>query len=413
MAVEKPAVSRRLALVGGGVLIVVMVVGATVSFIFSNPQQRKEAEAEADALAAVEGQKPSEVSELEQALEERERELERLRRQAELDERRGEIRAGTSLATNPRGDRPANRDLPEFDPDLLAALEEADRQAGQRPRLTGGSNRQLNEGGVSAAGQPGAVATSSAPAPAGMYEAYSDGLELRIEAKEEDFTRDRPQRAPEREAAESEFFETKVPTLPPSSRIIAQGSQIRAVLLSRIDTRNPGNVIAQVTADHYDSIRAETLLIPKGSRLIGAYANSVSPGNTQLAIAFSRLMLPDGRAIDLGGMPATGNDGIVGIQGDYNGNFWRAVGPAILTTLVGSAIDEATRPEEGEGTASTGFGGTVQSPTVAQQSIPKITDAVLERYRGAQPYITAEPGQALKILVTADLEIPVLETSRR
>jgi type IV secretion system protein VirB10 len=238
-------------------------------------------------------------------------------------------------------------------------------------------------------------------------------LELRIEAKEEDFTRDRPQRAPEREAAESEFFETKVPTLPPSSRIIAQGSQIRAVLLSRIDTRNPGNVIAQVTADHYDSIRAETLLIPKGSRLIGAYANSVSPGNTQLAIAFSRLMLPDGRAIDLGGMPATGNDGIVGIQGDYNGNFWRAVGPAILTTLVGSAIDEATRPEEGEGTASTGFGGTVQSPTVAQQSIPKITDAVLERYRGAQPYITAEPGQALKILVTADLEIPVLETSRR
>lgn len=403
-------------LIGSLVVFGVLVLGFFVTFAFNNPQDRMAKEAAEDAADEVAEQAPSEIEALERELAERDAELAAARQQEERERRLAEIRSGASeVAADPMAARP-QPGMPELDADLLARLEEADRAAGQRPGLTAGTGRVLNSsaGGampVTGGASPGGGAAG--PAPIAMFESYDDepNVPTAMEALGQE---DRTQTPPAREPAAAEFFETTQPALPPSSRLIVQGSQIRAVLLSRIDTRNPGNVIAQVTADVYDSLRAEVLLIPRGSRLIGTYATSISPGNERLAIAFSRLMLPDGRAVDLGGMQATGNDGVTGVDGNYHGNFARAIGPAILTALVGSALDEATRPDAGEGTSTGAFGGgTIQSPSVAQQVVPQITETVLERYRGAQPYVTAEPGQPIKVLVTADLEIPVLESPRR
>lgn len=409
-------------LLGSGLIFGLLVLGFMSMFIFNNPTDRIAAEKAADAATVIEGQAPADPESLDQALAAQEAAAAAERAAAERERRIAEIRAGAAeLAADPtagrssRPDRPVEG-MPELDAELLARLEEADRVAGQRPAITGGTGNNVGaSGGQGVAGSmPGAAGSNSA-APGGIavFESYDETPTAVPSLGEALGQEDRRQAAPPREPAAAEFFETTQPTLPPSSRLITQGSQIRAVLLSRIDTRNPGNVIAQVTADVYDSLRAELLLIPRGSRLIGTYATSITPGNERLALAFNRVMLPDGRAIDLGGMQATGNDGITGVEGDFHGNFLRAVGPAILTALVGSALDEATRPDAGESTVSSGLGGTNQAPTVAQQVVPQITQAVLERYRGAEPYVTAEPGQPIKVLVTADLEIPVLESTRR
>jgi len=115
-------------------------------------------------------------------------------------------------------------------------------------------------------------------------------------------------------------------------------------------------------------------------------------------------MFPDGRAIELPDMVATGNDGVAGVAGDYKGNLIRSLGPSLMVTLIGAWADDQTRPSAA--TAASGPAGTVQAPTVVQQAIPSINEALLRRYEGAAPYFVADPGTALKVLVSADLEIP-------
>ena len=41
------------------------------------------------------------------------------------------------------------------------------------------------------------------------------------------------------------------------------------------------------------------LLIPKGARLIGTYDNQVTAGEGRLLVAWTRLILPDGRSLRL------------------------------------------------------------------------------------------------------------------
>lgn len=393
MAVEKPPVSRRLAVFVTAVILFAATIGAIFSLVVKNPEAEKIEREQKEREKQIEDQRAAELQKLDAQIRQREEEIARRERQEELRRREEEIKEGARTMLEQSKIPPK---APEIDPSLLAALEEADRLAGQRPAISLGSGRTLNDG--SARGSAGGEAASIGVA----FEAYdrSRSVPSLGEALGQEPRRQRG----EKPELKSEYFETSVPKLPPSNRIVSQGAQIRAVLLSRIDTRNPGNVIAQVTSDVYDSTSAEVLLIPKGARLLGEYATSISPGNHRLAIAFTRLMLPDGRAVDLGGMQATGNDGVVGVQGQYHGNLARAIGPALMTAILGAAIEEETRPDQPQ--VEPGVGGTVQSPTVIQQVAPKITDAVLERYKGARPYVTAEPGQAIKVLVTADIEIP-------
>src|SRR3546814_12908644 len=61
---------------------------------------------------------------------------------------------------------------------------------------------------------------------------------------------------------------------------------------------------AQVTQNVYDSPTGRILLIPQGSRLIGDYDSQVAYGQRRVLLAWSRLILPDGRSIILDRQPA-------------------------------------------------------------------------------------------------------------
>jgi type IV secretion system protein VirB10 len=202
-----------------------------------------------------------------------------------------------------------------------------------------------------------------------------------------------------------EPYEAIAPRNPPSDRLITQGANLRAILLTRIDTRNPGDLVAQITSDVYDTATASMVLVPRGSRLVGSYATAVSPGNPRIAVAFRRLIFPDGRAIELPDMAAVGNDGVVGVEGDYRGNLLRAIGPSAMVALIGAWADKEIGAAEQ--TTTNVAGNTTMAPSVIQQVVPQVNQAVLRRYQGAAPYFVAEPGTSLKVLVSADIHIPV------
>lgn len=390
MTAEKPPIKRNLALMIGSLVIAGLFLGLIIGWVFGGaPGEETAEEIAAAEQAAIEALPPAELGEIDRRLAEARAENDRMREAL----RRAEIESAGQAGRQPLG--AGEPTMPAVDPDLLAALAEADAAVGAAPRLTGGTDRQINQpgGGAGAGDIAGVFGGGSGGAaggwPAAMFEAYAEG-EANVDG------------APEPE----EPFAVIRPASPPSDRVISQGAMLRGILVTRIDTRNPGDVVAQITSDVYDTATASILLVPRGSRLLGSYATQVSPGNPRIAIAFRRLMLPDGRAIELPDMAAVGQDGVTGVEGRYRSNLLRAIGPSIMVTLVGAWADEQTRPE-------TPTAGTqspmVQSPSVVQQVVPQINEAILRRYEGAAPFFTAQPGATLKVMVNADIEIPLVE----
>src|SRR6185437_1658731 len=65
---------------------------------------------------------------------------------------------------------------------------------------------------------------------------------------------------------------------PRSPYELMAGTILSAALVTGLNSDLPGQVIAQVTEDVYDSPTGRTLLVPQGSKLLGKYDSSVAYG---------------------------------------------------------------------------------------------------------------------------------------
>lgn len=196
------------------------------------------------------------------------------------------------------------------------------------------------------------------------------------------------------------------PERPPSERIVNQGVGIPAVLMSRIDTRIAGPITARVTRTIYDSRTHRIPLIPQGSQLVGSYGSGVDAGSDRIEVVMERLILPDGRSIRLPKFPVSGSDGTIGATGTYKSNILRAIGPTFVVALLGQAADRHINRQLPSEDATSPFGMGQQPPSVLQQTMPKVNEAVMERGQGARPYFVVNPGQEIRVVLTDDIEIP-------
>ena len=107
------------------------------------------------------------------------------------------------------------------------------------------------------------------------------------------------------------------------SRTIVQGTILEAALESAIDTDLPGAIRAVLTVDvlSYDGT---SVLLPRGTRLIGTYSSKVKIAQSRALIAWNRAITPDGTSVELGGI---GGDelGRSGQTGDVDTHFWEAL----------------------------------------------------------------------------------------
>jgi len=77
----------------------------------------------------------------------------------------------------------------------------------------------------------------------------------------------------------------------PASRYVIQaGTVIPAALVTGIRSDLPGQVTAQVTENVYDTPSGKFLLIPQGSKLIGAYDSQISFGQDRVLLVWTRLL---------------------------------------------------------------------------------------------------------------------------
>ncbi|MGF6604514.1 type IV secretory pathway VirB10-like protein [Paraburkholderia sp. GAS448] len=187
----------------------------------------------------------------------------------------------------------------------------------------------------------------------------------------------------------------------PAMPIVGEGTPVRAVLLTGLDTDNPGRVKAMVTSDIYDTVTGRNLMIPKGSILMGDYNHDVKVGQDRVLIAMTRLTRPDGSWIDLSGTTGDEMDGTSGLEGDVNNHFLKIFGSALVIGAATLLLDTAQQTI----TVNQGLGTTQQGGTIFAQTLQQVVSNLLSKNKDIPPTITRSGGTQFTFLVRHDLAL--------
>ena len=171
---------------------------------------------------------------------------------------------------------------------------------------------------------------------------------------------------------------------------IHEGSFLEGVLLTQLTGDFPGPVLAMVSVPFYSADR-QRILIPRGARVVGTARAVQDPDQSRLAVAFHRLLLPDGSWIDLEftGLNQAG-EGALQDQVDrhYFGTFAAAGAVGVVSGLAlagGSPFGLRAGVGQGLGQSAT---------------------SVLDRFLNRLPTITIRAGHRLRIWFTSDVLVP-------
>ncbi|MYH10096.1 MAG: TrbI/VirB10 family protein [Gemmatimonadales bacterium] len=183
---------------------------------------------------------------------------------------------------------------------------------------------------------------------------------------------------------------------PPGWERIHEGAFLEAVLVTQLSGEFPGPVLAMVSVPLYSADRRR-VLIPRGARVVGTAQAVQNRDQSRLAVAFHRLLLPDGSWIDLEftGLNQMGESALRDrVNRHYLSTFAAAgaVGALSGLTLAG-ASPYGLRAGVGQG-----LGGSATS--------------MLDRYLNRLPEITIRAGHRLRIWFTSDVLVPTPPTHR-
>lgn len=186
---------------------------------------------------------------------------------------------------------------------------------------------------------------------------------------------------------------------------VKTGSVIPGVMIMGINSDLPGQLIAQVSRNVYDTALGDHLLIPQGSRFYGVYDSRVAMGQTRLLVAWNRLIFPDGSSITLGSMPGTDLGGLSGFAGDVDNHYLKVFGSAAVMSLIsGGMAFGVDSMKNGSSTNSDDAPslrdemGTALSSQLGQTSLQ-----LLQRNLQIKPTLGLEPGYRFNMVVTKDI----------
>jgi type IV secretion system protein VirB10 len=173
-------------------------------------------------------------------------------------------------------------------------------------------------------------------------------------------------------------------------------------LVTGINSDLPGEVLGQTSRDVFDSETQHNLLVPKGSRLIGTY-DSRSVGTGRLIVAWTRLILPDGRSMMLPHLAGTDVEGQAGLHDEVDHHYGRVYGAALLTSALTAGV-QLSQPQQ------SGLYAVPSTRQVAAGALGQtMGDVALESARRGldiPPTVVIRPGQPFDVFLSGDLSFP-------
>jgi type IV secretion system protein TrbI len=193
----------------------------------------------------------------------------------------------------------------------------------------------------------------------------------------------------------------------PSSPFVVQaGAVIPAATLTGINSDLPGQIIAQVTQNVYDTPTGQYLLIPQGSRLLGRYDSRVSFGQQRVPTIWTRLVRPNGTSIVLENLPGTDDLGFSGVSDEVDNHWSRVFGAAILTTILDVGGTFASNQQSDTKSLATALTGSTSN--TANQLGQQLT----RRNLSIQPTLAIRPAYPLNVIVNKDMTLsPYVQTA--
>ena len=190
------------------------------------------------------------------------------------------------------------------------------------------------------------------------------------------------------------------PEAPRSPYELRAGFVIPGLLISGINSELPGQIMAQVSQDVYDTPLGKYKLIPQGSRLVGSYTSDVAFGQSRILIGWQRIVFPDGKAMDIGSMPGADSAGYAGLKDKVNNHYFRLFGSAFLMSAVTAGVamsqpDQA--PTNNRPTASSAM-----SEALGQQ-LGNVTAQLISKNLNVAPTLEIRPGYRFNVIVTKDM----------
>lgn len=190
---------------------------------------------------------------------------------------------------------------------------------------------------------------------------------------------------------------------PAGRYLVGEGSVIRAVLLTRVNSDLPGRILAKITSDVYDSTLSQ-VVIPKGSLINGVYNSQVIIGQERLLMAMTRLTLPNGNWIALSGNGATDMMGTSGVQAEVNNHFMKMFGSSLIvgaSTLLLPRADTSVTALPGAGAGA--GGGVATAGSIFATTLNDVLKTLLDRNKNIAPTLKLEAGEEFMFTANQDM----------
>lgn len=182
--------------------------------------------------------------------------------------------------------------------------------------------------------------------------------------------------------------------------VVTAGTIIPAELETGINSDLPGQIIAVVRENVYDSTVGNSILIPQGSKLLGVYDSNVTYGQSRVLIVWNRVIYPNGQYIDLQGMPGADLSGYAGLSDQVNNHYIRIFGSALLMSLFSAGV-QLSQPQTNNSSEAPSSGQIIAG--AVGQNIGQLGVQMTEKNLNIQPTIMIRPGDLFNVLVTRDI----------
>jgi type IV secretion system protein VirB10 len=184
---------------------------------------------------------------------------------------------------------------------------------------------------------------------------------------------------------------TRARVLPAQRLLLPKGAFIDCTLETAIDSTLPGMTTC-VTATDTFGVDGSTVLIERGSKLVGETRGEVAQGRSRIFVLWTEARTPTGVIVPLAS-PGTDELGRSGLSGDVNRHFFQRFGAAILISVINGAMQAAV-------TSGNSGGSVIYNPSGSQDVLTEVLKSTVN----IPPTVTKNQGDRIQILVARDLD---------
>lgn len=184
--------------------------------------------------------------------------------------------------------------------------------------------------------------------------------------------------------------------------VIYEGLTLDTVLMNRLDGDAVGPVKVLVSNPVY-SHDYQHVLIPEGTIVLGEARKIGSAGFGQqrrMAVAFHRMIMPDGYSVDLDQFHGLDQIGEEGLMDKVNNHYLQIFGASIALGIIAGAAQIT------QGGGSYNSSGSQQFTNGVAASVSQSATTILDRFIQIPPTITIREGHRVKVYFTQDMLLP-------